>query len=54
MGGDEGVVSFAEASAKNDINVYDVFAYLVREGVIQRKNEKPKPNPDNGCKCILL
>merc|ERR1711971_437456 len=36
LGGGGNIVSFAETSAKNDINVYDVFADLVRRSKIQR------------------
>merc|ERR1711935_692119 len=52
LGGDGGVVPFAETSAKNDINVYDVFADLVRRSKDQRdagKLEEKKKKKKKGC-----
>ena len=36
LGGTEGLVSFAETSAKSNINVYEVFADLVRKKMAAR------------------
>ena len=47
-----GLVSFAETSAKNNINVYEVFADLVRRSKAKRQ-VKPEKNA-GGCCCILL
>ena len=36
----EGQVSFAETSAKTNINVYEVFADVIRQRKVQREPEK--------------
>ena len=36
LGQGEGVISFAEASAKTNINVYEVFADVIRQRKVQR------------------
>ena len=38
LGQGEGVVSFAESSAKSNINVYEVFADVIRQSKGHRKN----------------
>ena len=53
LGGKEGLVSFAETSAKTNVNVYEVFADLVRRQKAARDvlaNQTPK---GGGC-CNLL
>ena len=54
LGEGEGVVSFAESSAKTNINVYEVFADVIRRRKVQREatvkdNDVVKP----GC-CNVL
>ena len=51
LGGNDGLVSFAETSAKNNINVYEVFADLVRKCKAKNQAEKPE-KIETGC-CIL-
>ena len=53
LGGNDGAVSFAETSAKNNINVYEVFADLVRRSKAKRQ-VKPEKNEGGCCCCILL
>ena len=51
LGGEGGPVNFAETSAKNNTNVYEVFADLVRRG----KKGGPEPVPPRPCcECVVL
>ena len=44
LGGEGGPVNFAETSAKNYVDVYKVFADLVRRGNLRREVQ-PRPKP---------
>ena len=54
LGEGEGVVSFAESSAKTNINVYEVFADVIRRRKIQREAIVKKQVVDNGGGCCIV
>ena len=56
LGKGEGVVSFAEASAKTNINVYEVFADVIRRRKVQREatGQKGKKGDKEKKKCNIL
>ena len=54
LGQGEGIVSFAESSAKSNINVYEVFADVIRRRKVQReatvqKGKKGKKEKKGKC-----
>ena len=56
LGQGEGVVSFAESSAKSNINVYEVFADVIRRRKVQREatDQKGKKGDKGKKKCNIL
>ena len=54
LGQTEGQISFAETSAKTNINVYEVFADVIRRRKVQREAIVKKQVVDNGGGCCIV
>ena len=54
LGQGEGVVSFAESSAMTNINVYEVFADVIRRRKVQREAKVQNEKKTGKKKCNIL